>query len=100
MTADRLAAERVRRLRPRRLQVDSKLRAVVIALLGQRWTPEQVAQEPRSRFPNQRERQLSPESIYQAIYDPQPRSRARPSVDDGAGMVGCWAWSVAADWPR
>jgi IS30 family transposase len=51
MTADRLAARRVPRPRPRRLQTDGELRAVLVELLGQRWSPEQVVQELRSRFP-------------------------------------------------
>jgi IS30 family transposase len=70
LTADRLAVERIRRPRGRRLLVDVELRAVVMELLAQRWSPEQVAQELRLRFPDQRERRLSVESIYQAIYDP------------------------------
>jgi IS30 family transposase len=39
-------------------------------LLEQRWSPEQVAQELRRRFPDQRQRRLCVETLYQAIYDP------------------------------
>jgi len=50
---------------------ESKLAAVVSALLTKKWSPEQVAHELRVRFPDQPERQLCTESIYQAVYDPQ-----------------------------
>jgi transposase, IS30 family len=69
-TADRLADSRRARPRKRRLLTDSELRTLVNDLLGKRWSPEQVAHELRDRFPGQRDRQLCPESIYQAIYDP------------------------------
>ena len=80
-TAERLALERVRRRRCRRLFVDVELRGVVAALLDKRWGPEQVAYELRERFPDQPHRQLSTETIYQTIYDPACRSPDRPSVD-------------------
>ncbi len=68
-SADRLASARVPRPRRRRVAVDVKLRAVVVELLGKRWSPEQVAHELPDRFPGQPRRQLCTESIYQAIYD-------------------------------
>ncbi len=67
--ADLLAAGRVARPRPRRLVVDEPLRETVVELLGKRWSPEQVAHELPTRFPDQPARHLCPESIYQAIYD-------------------------------
>lgn len=69
-TAQRLTAGRLQRPRRRRVAVDAELRAVVLTLLGKRWSPEQVAHDLRERFPGQRARQLCTESIYQAIYDP------------------------------
>lgn len=68
--ADRLAQERVRRPRQRRLCLDVELRTVVNGLLAKRWSPEQAAHELGERFPDQPVRQLCTESIYQAIYDP------------------------------
>ena len=68
-TADQLADERAARPRGRRLLLDVELRTVVNDLLGKRWSPEQVAHELGERFPNQPNRQLCTESIYQAIYD-------------------------------
>ena len=71
-TAQRLSFERrSRAVRTRRVVRDEELHGVVTALLGKRWSPEQVAHELRSRFPRQPERQLCTESIYQAIYDPR-----------------------------
>ena len=69
LTAERLAAQRVPRPRARRLSVDVELRTVVMGLLEQRWSPEQVAQELQRLFPEQRQRQLCVETLYQAIYD-------------------------------
>lgn len=77
-TADRLADERTPRPRKRRLLIDAELRTVVNDLLGKRWSPEQVAHELWERFPDQPDRQLCTESIYQAIYDPDTEV-ARPS---------------------
>jgi transposase, IS30 family len=69
-TAERLTAERQSRpSRTRRLTRDEQLCGVVAELLGKRWSPEQVAYELRVRFPDQLERHLCTESIYQAIYD-------------------------------
>ena len=69
-SADRVATERIARPRARRLMVDTELRAVVVDLLGKRWSPEQVAHELHERFGDQPARRLCTESIYQAIYDP------------------------------
>src|SRR3954451_17800736 len=68
--AEHAAGVRTRRPRPRRLAVDGVLAGVVARLLGQRWSPEQVAHELRVMFAGQRRRWLCAESIYQAIYDP------------------------------
>ncbi|MDE0830964.1 MAG: IS30 family transposase [Vicinamibacterales bacterium] len=71
-TAQRLTLERRSRpSRTRRVARDEELRAVVSELLGKRWSPEQIAHELVIRFPDQPERQLCTESIYQAIYDPR-----------------------------
>ena len=66
--AHRQAARR--RARPGRgkLRNDAELRAFVEERLTSRWSPEQVAHALRERFPGQRERHLSPETIYQAVY--------------------------------
>jgi IS30 family transposase len=68
--ADRMATERLRRPRDRRLASNKALRETVCGLLAKRWSPEQVAQELRIVFPGQRDNHLCAESIYQAIYDP------------------------------
>ena len=68
-TAQRKAEARLPRPRQRRVATDQVLGEAVCDLLGRKWSPEQVAHELRVRFP-QPSRQLCPESIYQAIYDP------------------------------
>src|SRR4051812_39570715 len=68
--AEHAAKARMRRPRPRRVAVDGVLAGAVARLLGQRWSPEQVAHELRVLFAGQRRRWLCAESIYQAIYDP------------------------------
>ncbi len=69
--AQRIAISRQARPRERRVVSDPGLAKVVSALLTKKWSPEQVAHELRVRFPDQAERQLCTESIYQAVYDPQ-----------------------------
>jgi transposase, IS30 family len=69
--ADRAASERIVRPRVRRVMGDTELRAVVVDLLGKRWSPEQIAHELHERFAEQPARRLCTESIYQAIYDPE-----------------------------
>jgi transposase, IS30 family len=69
--ADRAASERIVRPRVRRVMGDTELRAVVVDLLGKRWSPEQIAHELHERFADQPARRLCTESIYQAIYDPE-----------------------------
>jgi len=58
------------RPRPRRVDKDAIFGAAVCELLGRRWSPEQVSHELTVRFADQAQRRLCPESIYQAIYDP------------------------------
>ena len=102
-SADRAATERIARPRARRVMVDTDLRAVMVDLLGKRWSPEQVSHELRERFADQPARRLCTESIYQAIYDPDAPLPAQP--DDagdagGAGGAASKAWNDAAGSPR
>ena len=41
---------------------------MVQELLDRRWSPEQISQHLLRIYPNQPERHLGPETIYQAIY--------------------------------
>jgi transposase, IS30 family len=81
-SADRAATERIARPRARRVMVDTDLRAVMVDLLGKRWSPEQVSHELRERFGDQPARRLCTESIYQAIYDPDAPV-TRPATGTG-----------------
>jgi transposase, IS30 family len=80
--AHRMAAER--RARPGRGKIvnDAVLRAVVVRLLGQRKSPEQIAHGLRAEFPAERARDLVTETIYQAVYRPElgGLARERPRV--------------------
>ena len=67
-TAHRRALGRRPRPRPAKLAGDLELRTMVQQLLDRRWSPEQISYELRHRFPDQPERHLVPETIYQAIY--------------------------------
>jgi len=70
-TAQRMAVER--RARPGRGKLirDPQLRGFVAERLGKRWSPEQIAQAMRVQFPDQPERHLAAETIYQAVYRPE-----------------------------
>ncbi len=69
-TAQRLATGR--RARPGRgkLVGDPALRQFVAARLKQRWSPEQISHALRRQFPDQPERHVVHETIYQAVYRP------------------------------
>src|SRR5271166_2331874 len=58
--------------------VDVELRTMVQELLDRRWSPEQISQHLRRSFPDQPERHLVPETIYQAICDTHPPRRLLP----------------------
>ncbi|MGH3735626.1 MAG: IS30 family transposase [Micromonosporaceae bacterium] len=59
-----------RRARPGRGKLinDEVLREFVAERLKKRWSPEQICQALRTAFPDQPERHLVPETIYQAVY--------------------------------
>jgi len=56
--------------RPSRLARDPALRDWVAGRLMARWSPEQVSRELRRRYPDEPERWLCAETIYQAVYRP------------------------------
>jgi IS30 family transposase len=70
-TAQRLAA--ARRARPGRgkLVRDAVLRQFVAQRLERRWSPEQISHALRCEFPDEPERHVVHETIYQAIYRPE-----------------------------
>jgi len=70
-TAQRLAVDR--RARPGRgkLLRDPVLRQFVTDRLGTRWSPEQISEALRREYPDEPERHLVHETIYQAIYRPE-----------------------------
>jgi transposase, IS30 family len=75
------ARPRRRRPKPRRLATDPRLRAVVVAGLRDRLSPQQVAAGLRADFPGDAGMRVSHETIYQAIYL-QARGSLRLLVDD------------------
>jgi IS30 family transposase len=66
--ADRLATARRCRPRPGKLASDPELRQFVQDRLDTRWSPEQISQALRSRFPDDPRRRVVHETIYQALY--------------------------------
>jgi IS30 family transposase len=70
-TAQRLAVgQRARPGRGKLLQ-DPVLAQFVQDRLGKRWSPEQISHALRREFPDEPERHVVPETIYQAIYRPE-----------------------------
>jgi IS30 family transposase len=64
--AQRLAAQRRMRPRTGKLAADANLRKFVQGRLDQRWSPEQISLALPDEFPDQPDRHLVPETIYQA----------------------------------
>jgi transposase, IS30 family len=74
--AERKAARRRQRPKPRKLERDPTLWGHIVAELGRRWSPEQIAHRLPRVFPEQPERRLCHETIYQMLYV-QPRGELR-----------------------
>ena len=66
--ADRAARGNRHRPKVRKLAADPVLRAHVQARLSQQWSPEQIAHTLPQVFPDQPERHIVHETIYQALY--------------------------------
>ena len=81
-TAQRLAVARRARPGQGMLLSDPQLREVVSDLLNKCWSPEQICHTLRERFPDQPDRHLVPETIYQAVYRSElgGLGRKRPRV--------------------
>jgi IS30 family transposase len=69
--AQKMAEQRRPRPKTGRLVADAELRAFVEGRLRVRWSPEQIADALRKQFPDQPQRHLAVETIYQAIYRPE-----------------------------
>jgi len=54
--------------RVRKLVASPRLRAVVLALLAQRWSPEQIARGLLQRYPTDPTMRVSPETLYTYLY--------------------------------
>jgi IS30 family transposase len=76
--AHRRATARRARHHRRRVEANDKLGVLVAALLGRRWSPQQISRHLRHRFPDNPSMWLCHESIYQAVYQPNSQFR-RPS---------------------
>jgi IS30 family transposase len=68
--AHRRATARRSRNHRRRIESNGELRQLVMELLAQRWSPQQISRHLRSKFPTQSGMWLCHESIYQAVYQP------------------------------
>ena len=66
--AQRRATARRARHHRRRVDTNGELRRVIVELLSQRWSPQQISRHLRQRFPDDAAMWLCPESIYQAVY--------------------------------
>jgi len=66
--AQERAHRRARRPKPAKLALDRELRRVVEARLLEKLSPEQIAAELRSEYPDNPKMRVSHEAIYQSIY--------------------------------
>jgi len=68
--AHRRATSRRARHHRRRIDANGELRQVIVGLLSQRWSPQQISRHLCKRFVDDPAMWLCPESIYQAVYEP------------------------------
>jgi IS30 family transposase len=68
--AHRMAMKELARPRPRRVQRDPELAAVVQEWLDARWSPVRVCEWLRRRYPERPSWHLAPQALSQALYDP------------------------------
>ncbi|MFI5500992.1 IS30 family transposase [Nocardia asteroides] len=73
VAADTAAFERARRPKPSKLTTNTVLRDEVVALLGEDWSPQQIAWWLRDRHPGDVGLRVSHESIYRGIYMPSQK---------------------------
>ncbi|GAA4979129.1 IS30 family transposase [Nonomuraea thailandensis] len=66
--AQRRAAVRRARSKEGKVRRDPELKTYIQQRLDQRWSPEQISQDLRTAFPDEPDRHLAHETIYQAIY--------------------------------
>ena len=78
--AHRRSTSRRAKPRSRRLETNLALRRLVGELLGQRWSPAQIARHLGARFPHDPSMRLCHESIYQAVYEPGSTLVRPPTV--------------------
>ena len=91
--AHRLATARRARPRPRRVAVDDVLREAVTGMLDCKWSPEQISYTLGQRFAATPSRQLSPESVYQALYDrDRPLGVSAAMFFSGHAATRCGVW--------
>ena len=64
----RLTGERALRPRARKLETDSWLRNMVVEMLNTRFSPRQIENRLRFLYPLDKDKRVSAETIYQAIY--------------------------------
>ena len=84
--AEQAAWQRARRPKPRKLQLDAVLAAVVERMLAERLSPQQASARLRLEFPHDARMQVSPETIYQSLYL-QGRGGLRKSWPRRCGRV-------------
>ncbi len=83
--AQRAAVGQAARRRAVKLVVGSPLRAPVLAMLSQRYSPKQIAGRLRLEHPGQAQWQVSHETIYQALYL-QGRGNLRAELADQVAL--------------
>ena len=73
------SATRRRRVRTLKLTADPVLRSFVLARLRERWSPQQIARALKLAHPDDRDRRVTTETIYQAVYRPGSGIIRKPS---------------------
>ena len=97
--ADAAAFRRAQRPKPAKLVLQPRLRAVVEAKLGLRWSPQQIAGWLPLAYPQDPVMRVSHETIYLSLFV-QSRGRCAVSCNAACARAGRCAIHVASGCPR
>ncbi|WP_372508098.1 transposase [Nocardia amikacinitolerans] len=91
--AHRRAEQRRPRPKPGEIGQNPRLREFIQRHLELRWSPEQICQSLRARFPDQPEMHVTHETMVRAAGCPSTRARTNRRLPPRRSRRGTWCWT-------